>query len=119
MDKRLIKVLKWFVGICLIFLLLRFLAPTRLLSYFGQIEIVDKEASNGEYYITTDLGEGLIVIEMNENEYFPFEESPGVSRDVSITEVWNMIEVGESYFALVEYTGFFNPQYKIEKLHGY
>lgn len=119
MHKNIGRIIKWSIGLFMLFIIISLLRPTRIISYYGWIEIADKSVVEDKYYITTDLGEGMIEIEMEETESFLYEESPQNREDVVITDVWESIEKNERYFALVEYTGLIFPDYKIEKMYSY
>lgn len=123
MKKIIRNIIKWsiglFFGLFLLYIIINLLMPAKIISYYGWIDIADKTVVEDTYYITTDLGEGMIEIEMNESESFLYKETPQKSEDIVMADVWESIEKNERYHALVEYNGLFFPKYEIEKLYGY
>lgn len=97
-------------------LVLRFLIPFQEMR-FGWVEITDKNVENDEYYISADLGdENPISIKNSLSEKIIYENSDSEVMEIAISQVWNTLKSGETYFMRIK-THLFRSTYKLEKLY--
>lgn len=113
-KKTVIKVL---LSIILILLFFTFIMPISKTTYFGWVEITDKNIVDDKYYLSGNLEEP-IEIAVNATDTFIYEGIPDERSEVTISQIWDTINPNKEYFVRIK-TNSLISTYKLEELYGY
>lgn len=91
--------------------------PVQTINY-GWVELTDKKIEEDNYHLYADLGGLAIDIKIDEKDIFVYEATPQETEEVSINEIWDLIESDNKYFVRIK-TNIFKSTYSLEKIYGY
>ncbi|MEK6266118.1 MAG: hypothetical protein N2B06_15305 [Clostridium sp.] len=91
--------------------------PTQT-TYFGRIEITDKKVVKDTYYIDANLDDLAVEIIIDEEDSLVYEETPQKIMEVSISEIWDLIELDNNYLVRIT-TDNYRSTYTLERIYGY